>query len=114
MMFQGQLGFLTGPSLDSRCRKELDTMKIQVGARIKSPLDVNWLIEKYLFVEEHDHELVGSYPLAMKVSGYRCPLIDQEGQPMGHRSPLVDHQGSPTDYANLLNYHRGLVDWMGL
>jgi len=88
MTFQGQLGFLTGPSLDSRCCKELDTV----------------------FVEEHDHGLVGSYPLATKASGYRCPLIDQEGQPMGHRSPLIDHQGSSTDYGNLLDYHRDLVD----
>jgi len=110
MMFQGQLGFLTGPILDSRCCKKLDTVKMQVGARIKSPLDVNWLIEKYLFVGEHGHGLVGSYPLAMKASGYRCPLIGQEGQPMSHRSPLIDRQGSPTDYGNLLNYHRGLVD----
>lgn len=99
MTFQGQLSFLTGPSLDSRCCKELDTVNIQVGARIK-----------YVFVEEHDHGLVGSYPLATKVSGYRCPLIDQEGQPVGHRSPLIDHQGSPTDYGDLLNYHRDLVD----
>ena len=68
MMFQGQLGFLTGPSLDSRCCKE-DKVKIQFGARIKGPLDVNWLIEKYLFVEEHDRELVGPYPLATN----RCP-----------------------------------------
>lgn len=110
MVFQGQLGFLTGPSLDPRCCKQLDTVKIQIGSRIKSPLHVNRLVEKYLFVEEHDHGLVGSYSLAMKASGYRCPLIDQEGQPMGHRSPLIDHQGSPTDYGNLLNYHRGLVD----
>ena len=68
-------------------------MKIQVGARIKGPLDVNWLIEKYLFVEEHDRALVGSYLLGMKASGHQCPLIDQEGQPMSHRSPLIDHQG---------------------
>ena len=103
MMFQGQLGFLTGPSRDSRCYKELDTVKIQVGVRIKSPLRVNWLIEKYLFVEEHDCGFVGSYPLAMKASGHRRPSVDQEGQPMGHRSPLIDH-------GNLMNYHRGLVD----
>ena len=101
---------LPGPSLHSRCCKELDTVKIQVGARIKGPLDVNWLIEKYLFVEEHDHGLVGSYPLAMKASGHRCPSIGQEGQPMSHRSPLIDHQGSSTDYGNLWNHHRGLVD----
>jgi hypothetical protein len=97
MTFQGQLGFLTGPSLGSRCCKELDTVKIQVGI-------------KYVFVEEHDHGLVGSYPQAMKASGYRCPLIGQEWQLMGHRSPLIDHQGSPTDYGDLLNYHRDLVD----
>ena len=103
MMLQDQLGF------HSRCCKELDTMKIQVGAHIKGPLHVNWLTEKYLFVEEHSRGLVGSYPLAMKASGHRCPLIDQEGQPMSHSSPLIDHQGSSTDYGNLLNHHRGLV-----
>ena len=92
MMLQGQLGFLTGPNLDSRCCKELDTVKIRVGARIKSPLHVNWLVEKYPFVEEHGCGLVGSYLLATKASGHRYPLIDQEGQPMDHRSPLIDYQ----------------------
>jgi len=103
MMLQGQLGFLTGPSLDSGCCKELDIVKIQVGAGIKCRLHVNWLIEKYLFVEEHDCGLVGSYPLAMKASGHRYSLIDQEGQPVDYRSPLIDHQGSSADYGNLLN-----------
>ena len=70
MMLQGQLGFLTGPSLHSRCRKKLDTVKIQIGSRIKGPPDVNWLIEKYLFVEGHDRGLVGLYLLAMKASGH--------------------------------------------
>jgi len=70
MTLQGQLGFLTGPSLDSGCCKELNTVKIQVEAGIKGRLHVNWLIGKYLFVEEHDCGLVGLYPLAMKASGY--------------------------------------------
>ena len=91
MKFQGQLGFLTGPSRDSRCCKELDTMKIQVGVCIKSSLHVNWPIEKYLFVEKHDCGFVGSYPLAMKASGHLRPSVDQEGQPMGYRSLLIDH-----------------------
>jgi hypothetical protein len=102
VMLQGQLGFLIGPSLDSDCGKWLGTVKIQIGAGIKGRLHVNWLIGKYLFVEEYGCGLVGSYPLAMKASGYRCPLIDQEGQPMDHRSPLID-QGSWTDYGSQLN-----------
>ena len=108
-MLQGQLGFPTGPSFDFDCYKELYTVKIRVGAGIEGPLDVNWLIEKYLFVEGHDRGLVGSYLLAIKASGHRCPSIDQEGQPMSHRSPLID-QGSSTDYRNLLNHHQGPVD----
>ena len=91
MMLQGQLGFLTDPSPDSGCRKGLGTVKIRIGAGIKGCLHVNWLIGKCLFVEEYGCGLVGSYPLAMKASGCRCPLIDQEWQPMDHRSPLIDH-----------------------